>query len=87
MLLLFHIMAEEGEDSIAPRVTVAATRDLLSYINEFLGYHDFPATVAALVAERALHRQRSAVAKSIGGQPAGRLAGKDYRTNLRQDMV
>lgn len=62
-------------------VSPAVTRDLIAHINDFLSWHDFPKTVAALAAERAEKRVTLESSVSQG------LAGRDHRTNLRASMV
>ena len=62
------------------RVNHAVTRDLISYISEFLAFHDFPRAAACLNEER--NDKRAALASSIGQRPSG-----NQRDKLRLDMV
>lgn len=59
------------------------TRDLLAYVAEFLSFADFPATLAALAAERETKAASTPLASSIGNH----LLGKEQRDKLKADMV
>ena len=69
------------EEGLGARVNPAVTKDLLSYISEFLKYHDFPKAAAYLEEER--DSKRSTLSSSCGVRPSG----KDRREKLKLDMV
>ena len=76
------IGSEIMDEVVGPglRVNHAVTRDLVSYISEFLVFHDFPRAAACLNEER--NYKRAALASSIGHRPSG-----NQREKLRLDMV
>ena len=69
------------EEGLGARVNPAVTKDLLSYISEFLKYHDFPKAAAYLEEER--DSKISTLSSSCGIRPSG----KDRREKLKLDMV
>ncbi len=65
---------------VLPRESV--TRDLISSIIEFLSFHDFPKTIAAMHEERT--EKRAVCSSSIGHRITDH---RDHRDRLRTDMV